>query len=315
MPSLRPDRTTRASLPKDWSRWCEHIRNKAEFYIQGIFQWDDIDISDLNRWLGNFPGDEGQYYAMQLLNRFIFYSERDVIRMLRHGVHKVLLYKPSISWLLDSNFAISLADQERRVREALTKIVFSPLLDRDKPSESGNTLCRYLNRDLDVASSQICQPRSLARVKDVQVVIVDDFIGSGEQIIDFWNEPKLERRSLAALARENHLQVAYLCLVATRSGLTEAARHTAGLELLTCEVLEEHHRVFHVPSMYFGGASEVARAKRYLHRICSSSGVLLLGFRNLDYAIAFHHAVPDATLPLFYESKRSWKRLIRRRRA
>ncbi len=317
MPSSRRDRSKTSAdlLPRDWSRWCDHIRNKAEFYIQGIFQWDDIDIGDLNRWLGNFPDAEGQYYGMHLLNRLIYYSERDVIRMLKHGLYKVVLYKASLSWLLECHFSISVSEQQQKAREALGAIAFTPLLDRDKPSESGNALCRYLNRDLDIASGQVCHPRRLARLNRARVVIVDDFIGSGEQIVDFWNEPKIAGRRLADLARDNDLQVTYLCLVATRTGLTEAGGLTAGLELQACEVLEDRHRVFHIPSMYFGKEDEVKQARRYLERLCRRRRIPLLGYRDLDYAVAFHHAVPDATLPMFYENTRLWRRLIKRRRA
>lgn len=80
------------ALPRDWSRAFDHIKNKTAFYIHDITQWSDVELEDLDLWLANFPDDEGRYVAMRLLNRFVYYSERDVIRLLEHGLYKVRLY-------------------------------------------------------------------------------------------------------------------------------------------------------------------------------------------------------------------------------
>jgi len=302
-------------LPRDWSRWCEHIRNKTAFYIRDIYQWDDVDLLDLDRWIRNFTDSEGKYLAMRLLNRFIYYSERDVKRLLEHGIFKVLLYRDSVGWSRDSQFLMSDDQQQNLASQLLQNTTFTPLLDRNKPSESGPVLCRYLNRDVGIPSAQICQPSDLASKHDTKIVILDDFIGSGQQVIDFWNEPKINQSRLSELAVTNNLEVACLCLVGTRYGLQRVAAQAKGLRVLTCEVLEEHHRVFHKPSLFFGQASEVQAAKRYLERLCASRQLKLTGFHNLDYALAFHHAIPDASLPLFYESTDNWWPLVKRRSA
>ena len=301
-------------LPRDWSRWATYIRNKTAFYIRDIFQWDDVDLTDLDNWIANFPDELGKYIAMQLLYRFIYWSERDVKRLLRHGVYKVLLYSAVLDTVARSRFDARAAARRRFGRELLATMIFCPLLDRNKPSESGNVLCRHLNRDIGIISDQIVQPFELAGFGRRGVVILDDFIGSGQQIIDFWTKPKTQGEALCDLAAKNDLNVAYLCLVATRYGLNRIYREAPGLKVLCCEELDDTYRVFHVPSSFFGSEENVREAREYLNRLCASRDVPLLGFHGLDFAVAFHYAIPDATLPLFFYDNVGWKPLMRRRK-
>ena len=271
-------------------------------------------MTHLDLWLANFPDDMGQYIAMQLLYRFIYYSERDVKRLLEHGLYKVFLYRTSVTWGKDSQFTMKAEKQRELGDQIIGGIMFTPLLDRNKPSESGNVLCRYLNRDLGISSEQICQPQDLSDLQNKHVVILDDFIGSGQQILDFWNLPKINGNRLSDLATTNGLEVTYLCLVATRYGLSRIGARNIHLTVLTCETLEDNHRVFNVPSLYFGPQTQVESAKHYLFHLCRKHRIPLLGFRDLDYAVAFHHAVPDATLPLFWKETANWRPLMKRRR-
>ena len=300
-------------LPRDWSRSFDHIKNKTAFYIHDIAQWSDVEPADLDLWLTNFPDDEGRYTAIQLVNRFIYYSEKDVKLLLEHGLFKMSLYNPALTWTRGKMFATTSVEQETFAKQFIAGTTFAPLLDRNKPSESGNVLCRYLNRDLNVSSTQICQPAEIASFTNRRVIVVDDFIGSGQQIIDFWTLPKIGGKSLARIAATNNLEITYLSLVATRYGLDRVSRFTSGLNVITCEILEDSYRIFAVPSLYFGRGDQVAAAKQYLSKLCKTRNIQLLGFHKLDFAIAFHHSIPDATLPLFYKNTNQWKPLIKRR--
>jgi hypothetical protein len=303
------------ALPRDWSRSFDQIKNKTAFYIHDLKQWSDAELLDLDSWLANFPDDEGRYIAMRLLNRFIYYSERDVKRLLKHGLYRQLLYQPSIIWNRANEFDTTSIEQETFAKQFLEDTIFTPLLDRNKPSESGNTLCRYLNRDLEISSRQIRQPDELSSVMSKRVVVVDDFIGSGQQIIDFWNKPKIAGKTLASIAASNNLQVTYLSLVATRYGLNRVAKMSTGLHIACCEVIEDTYRVFCVPSLYLGQQNEISKARGYLDKLCKDRKLSLLGFHKLDFAVAFHHAIPDATLPLFFTKNSGWNPLIKRRQS
>lgn len=303
----------RTDPPHNTTRWCAHVKTKTEFYIRGIYQWDEIDVPDLDRWLLNFPEEEGQYFAMRLLNRFIYYSERDVIQLLKHGINKVLLYSESTRWAKDSAFLMPSSEGLQRASKTIKNCIFVPLLHKNKPSESGNTLCRYLSRHLDIRDSQLWQPSQLGNIRNAKVVIVDDFVGSGQQMIDFWNLRKISGNRLADIATSNNLTVTYLCLVATKKGIERIQGETKNLTILPCETLGEEQRVFHPKSIYWNGEKEVKKAKRFLSNLCSEKDIRLLGWQGLDYALAFHHAIPNATLPLFYKNTATWKRLIKRR--
>jgi hypothetical protein len=246
---------------------------------------------------------------------FIYYSERDVKRLLSHGLYKILLYRPSLTWNQARGFRTSSTEQENFAKQFLAETIFAPLLDRNKPSESGNVLCRYLNYDLEISSNQICQPSELGAITNKRVVIVDDFVGSGQQIIDFWNRPKIAGQTLSSIASKNNLEVSYLTLVATAYGLSRIGKMTVGLSMLSCEILEDFYRVFNTPSLYLGRDNELRSARVYLEKLCRDRKMSLLGFHNLDFAVAFHHSIPDATLPMFYTKSSRWNPLIKRRRS
>lgn len=300
-------------LPRDWSRWCDHIRDKTGFYIRDIRQWSDVRQIDFDGWLANFTDNTGRYIATRLLNRFIYYSERDVLRLLQHAILKVFLYPRSVDWALERGFDLTRAEQMRLVDEVIRQLRFVPLLDDDRPSESGNQLCRYLSRDFGLPKFQMSQPEDLASIVEREVIVLDDFVGSGQQAIDFWMGPKLGGRSLRDVAASNRLDVTYLCLVTTDFGLRRIATYAPGLKVMSSEILGERYRVFETPSLFFDSVRDVEAARDYLTELCRAHGIPLLGFHDLDYSVAFHHAVPDATLPLFWADTPRWHYLVKRR--
>lgn len=300
--------------------WLERQKRLTEFYIEARC-WDGIDHETFTAWLANFPDEEGQYYALRLLHRFIYYSERDVEQLCRHGMFNLLLGADVLRDQWANDFRKSQLQLEKGLQLAMASARIVPLLDKNKPYESGNLITRVLVQRLSFSGSLIINPDQV--VREIQggcqsVVVVDDCVGSGDQVDTFWNKPFRFQGSYLTSYKDvarnfPKVQFHYLTLVAAEKGIIKAAKSTSGLHVLPCETLTDEYRVFSPSSHFFESAEEQKRATEYLTGLLTSRGIALTGHDGLDYAVAFHHNIPDWSLPLFHKRRPKWRPLMTRK--
>lgn len=300
--------------------WYERHKRLIEFYMEAKC-WDGIDHESFAAWLGNFPDDEGRYYALRLLNRFIFYSEKDVVQLCRHGLFSLLLKREVLNNQAASNFSKSEVQLNADLQMALMSSRIVPLLDRDKPYESGNLITRILVQKLAINGELIINPDQVVyEIKQgcERIIVVDDCVGSGDQINGFWNKVYKFTGSNCISFKDvsdnyDKVNFYYLTLVATEAGIVNALEENSGINILSCEVLNDNYRVFSQTSHFFESDSEKEKAKNYLNSLLLQRGVALMGYGGLDFAIAFHHNIPDWSLPLFYKRRPNWRPLMIRK--
>jgi len=278
-------------------------------------QWDGLTESKINGWLNNFHDIEGQYYALKILNNCIYYSENDVIDLLRYGFYDLILateIKKEIIKKKSITETPSIIDaQMRALRD---KTLFLPLLDSGKPHESGLQFIRYLVQNQIINDSQTSFPGKLTAAQLDQykiIVIVDDCIGSGQQISDYWDSSEL--RTVKKLAEGKGIIFYYLALVGYRERIDAIKGALTGLKVIVCEALTHRHRVFEKESIYWGEADELENAKKYFSDIQRIRGVKMLGHDSLDFAVIIHRNVPDWSLPIFWMKGTDWNVLLERK--
>ena len=307
-------------LPQEKRNWFERQRRLIEFYIEAHC-WDGIDHEAFTAWLQNFPDEEGQYYALRLLHRFIFYSERDVMQLCRYGLFTLVLGRDVLQDQLTSDFHRSQPQLESNLEMALMSSRILPLLDKGKPYESGNLITRILVQKLGIDGDLIINPNQVVREIEKgcrHAIIVDDCVGSGDQIDDFWNlSCQFDGSAITsfkeASAHFPQVQFHYLTLVAAQVGVDRAITSTSGLSVLPCEILTDEYRVFSPTSRFFESIDEQGRAKDYLSKLLAEREVTLTGHSGLDFAVAFHHNIQDWSLPLFHKRRRNWRPLMLRK--
>lgn len=307
---------------KQEQRWKEWIRKKIGFYIS-TGKWDNVSAAQLNAWLGNFD-EEGQKWALALLNNFIYYPARDVKQLCKYGLTKVVFHTQLLG--IDQSQAFCCTDgalnQELAERIRETRLV--PLLSEGNPTESGNTIARaYTTVDLVDEQQVIRADEILACIDEKsckRFLIVDDFMGTGEQLKDFWNEPFSWLRvngkdmSLAQISAEHtDISFDYLVLVATDPGLKYVKNRVPGLTVFFCEKLSQEYRIFGDDSIFFETLDDKQACTRYLENLCQQKGIHFTGYQGLDFAVAFNHGAPDSCLPLFWENNANWTPLFKRR--
>lgn len=302
--------------------FIKYALQKVHFYIESGF-WSKLDNDSLNRWLNNFKTIDEKYCAAKLLDRFVYYSEDDILRMLDYGFNELIFKRYALQEEVKSNFSLSNSELLSLKEDFFSKSIILPLLTIDNPSESSLALTRLLTNDMGFSEKKIFHINNLSHsvLSDVKnIIIIDDFIGTGKQILDFWNYNNIkvdgvDMRLNQLKQKYPNVEIEYLCLVCTDEGITNfhAENMGTGLRITCCERLTNKFKVFSSNSIYFD-KSEVDACKDVLEKICFTNDIDFLGYQGLDYAIAFHHSTPDTSLPLFFKQKQNWQPLFRNKK-
>ena len=298
--------------------------DKVYFYIESNF-WSKPKMKVLHNWLTNFKSDEEKYCALKLLDRFVYYSEEDIVHLLKYGINEKIVKRHILKVEQENNFKLSNEEIIQLKTEFLKKLYFIKL-DTGNPSQSSEAMLRYLKIDIGFPESNILDIQNLKKeILDNcdNLVILDDFIGSGTQIRNFWNYGKIKLDGKEMNLNElksiyPNLSIEYFCLVCTQEG-HDNFKYDDGIGIRTdlritySEILSNKFKVFSKESVYFE-KSEIEYCKDILLNLCLKNEIRLLGYESLDYAIAFHHGIPDCSLPLFYRNTDNWNYLFRNKK-
>ncbi len=308
---------------REKEEFIQFALDKVNFYIESKF-WSKFEIPQLRLWLSNFASLDEKYCAACLLDRFVYYSETDIIRLLKYGVMEKYVRTQILEHETKNDFLTSELAIEGIKNDFFSDTSIMPLT-AGNPSESSYTIARYLSLEIGINELNIINPLNIDSnylSKFKRVLIVDDFIGSGEQIIDFWNTQDIQidnqpSKMYELAARYKNIEFSYFCLVATEEGIKtfydEDSVHNKNLKIVFCEKLSDKFKIFGNRSVYFT-IDEIEECTEILGNLCRTKGIGLKGYNGLDYAIAFHHDVPDATLPLFFECNDSWNYLLKNKK-
>ncbi|WP_282179473.1 phosphoribosyltransferase-like protein [Maribacter stanieri] len=298
--------------------------DKVYFYIESDF-WSKPKMKELHNWLDNFNSDEEKYCALKLLDRFVYYSEDDIVHLLKFGINEKIVKRHLLQVEQNNNFIIS-NDKINIAKEEFLKNLYFIKLDTKNPSQSSEAMLRHLKIDVGFPESNILDTNNLKKetlLKCKNLVILDDFIGSGTQIRNFWNYGHiiLDGKEIKFNELENifpNVSIEYFCLVCTQEGY-DNFKYDDGMGIRTDlritygEILSNKFKVFSKESVYFEKL-EIEYCKNLLQELCKKNYIDLLGYESLDYAIAFHHGIPDCSLPLFYMNNERWNYLFRNKK-
>jgi len=269
-------------------------------------QWDGLTERKIKEWLSNFTDIDGQFLAHNILKKCIYYSESDILSLLRYGLED-LVYGRDLREEIIKTIGIQTTGSvySSHIKSKKDKSFFIPLLDKNKPHESGQQMIRYLVQNGMVQSSQtafhgVTDPNQLDGYE--YLFIVDDCIGSGQQIYDFWNSPDIQ--SLKNKAIPKGIKCYYLTLVAYRENLAALHCRFNDLSIVACDILTDKHRVFSEQSVYWQDKPELDFARDYFIRLQKERGIQMFGWGGLDFALVIHRNIPDWSLPIFWQQNK-----------
>lgn len=299
------------------------IKNLNEVVWEGR-----VDNPRLLHWLSNFTGAAFEVQtehanALHLLAGFVYFGSREIRTLLRS------LYRDHVRYHLIARVRqrhgplAAPGDLQALVAEELKHTRFVAL---GNPAESGAYLMylfrqeNRLPKDMFIHASELIRERRPRRfwsrlrlllsgstgraVRHRHVrhyFFLDDFCGSGRQAISY-------SRSVVSLLKtlDPRAEVGYLALFANSDAL-ERVRRVAAFDFVHATYhLEPSDKCFHPTSRVFAQGERPHQVDREAGRqLASAYGKRLeprhpLGYRDGQYALGFHHNVPDNTLPIFW---------------
>lgn len=299
--------------------------DKCKSYINFMIthnQWTGIHKEDIDRWIDNFIGlsDEFILLAYTLLINIIYFSEKDILNALREGVNNLLFKNVILKQQMDSNFTLSSKAIFNILKEELDASCFIPLLDRNAPHESANYMVRLLvqNNIIQPDQSKFLWDLKMENFEYKRIVIIDDCVGSGDQLSDFWNKnAKIIVNGTETLLKifcmSNHnIEIYYLTLFGYSNNIIKLKEEIPEINIICVNLLEDTQRVFSNESYIWQG-NDLIVAKEMLDNLLTEKGVHLLGYKNLDFALIMDGTIPDWSLPMLYKHTSDWYPLLRRK--
>lgn len=251
---------------------------------------------DIVAWLDNFDKSDWKK-ALIVLNNFEFFTTNDIIREFEYGLNLILkeFHSPRNIYLIPLG----------RVGKSGTAMIY--YLKKAPTYSSHRNVMKIIENSNFCAFSDNCN-----------IVMVDDFAGTGDSIIGYYNEIK------------SHLPLKHN-LYALTIAYTEKAKHNLNKEnirLIGCEkisVFSSRGSIFgYYPKMKairefcFKYGNKLYPEQRYRNKETEQHP---LGYRNTQALIGFEHSIPNNTLPIIWadckvegEEKR-WNPLFPRRGA
>jgi hypothetical protein len=201
---------------------------------------------------------------------------------------------------------------QRRFAEELKSTRF---IGMGTPAESGTHLLYYFRQENHLPRSLFVHQHdiltSAATDPDVdfapqflkRVVFIDDFCGSGEQAVRYSRTLLRDLKSVA-LRRGRTIVFNYLTLFGNSTGLSRAERESNFDTVDAVYELDSTYRTFGADSRIFRQPPAPIDAAVSKH-LASEYGAELwpdwpLGYEDGQLLLAFHHNIPDNSLPILW---------------
>lgn len=194
-------------------------------------------------------------------------------------------------------------------------------------TDSGYIFTRKLRDMLNIPNNRIVKFDALFRkLEDCtstpqNIILVDDFVGSGAQTDDAWNVHRFGNWKMTLGEHQSRFQhrIIYAPLIVNNMGLSRINVNCPNLHLEYIHHLGPEYNMFNVNSIYWNGDEAVfERFINMMVRIAKELNIPITygnhvsdfqGFGQQSLALAFNHGIPDACPAVFYWDTATWKPL------
>lgn len=304
--------------PSDVQEDHRRILEKCD-YLVDVQLWPRRDTLDPVRWLKNFKPDEIDH-ATHLLDVFLYFSE-PMVNALMVGAFQ------NLSRLVKGAQPSLITTQMRWLTFFDTLLITYVTGEKPNVTDSGFTFARKARQVLGIPEDRIVDPGTALQAAlnaARPIVFVDDFVGSGSQMISTWQRqyPAYAgvSRSFSDAAQLGRSTFYYCPLVCTSLGMRNIKMHCRELQIEPAHLIASAYSLTSARSSQWPAhlrptATDFIRRASLRAGIPDTKGRAVndwQGFRKLGLALAFYHSVPDATIPLFYWQENGWQPLVRR---
>lgn len=268
------------NLPGRLNKYSDDINKKMSALRGALLNYEDV-----VRWICQFNTND-QEIAVKIFLAINYFDITNVYERCRNIVRQATLS----------------ADP--------TKIRYCQL---GMAGESGGRLLADMRVGANIPQEYCIDRNDLARIDDSTVeaiVFVDDFLGSGNQAINEWEE-KIEPQL------QHFCGKIYYAPIVHFSPAIDAVRKKTNFEIIESYSIDNADRMFHEECDLLGlVANEKLAAKARFKKL----GEPLfkdhpLGWRDGQFALVFYYGPPNNSLPILWSSENGWSPLFPRRGA
>ena len=194
-------------------------------YFRETHLWPLAESLNYEQWLANFSNGTEKEIALRILDFFTYIPDCMVNQMLATVIGKCGYYFKRYRGSWDDN-------------DFKKNCLYSFIPGEDlKPTDSGYLFNRKLRDILHIPERQIIAytalQKSMAQKQNLNIILVDDFVGSGQQTCVAWNMQKDEttQQTLQELALKNNHKIVYAPLIVNHIGQEKIQKDCHGLDL------------------------------------------------------------------------------------
>jgi hypothetical protein len=271
------------------------------------FKGNEITSNHVREWLDQFDDVFDQRLIFKVLVNLKFYSELEIREKLED---LFVLVKKQIM----SSGRSKLLIEGKRKREDILVTYFD-----DNPSKGGSYYTKLFVESNNIYKDNSCVPNVIEkRVNEIRnlnaVVVIDDFLGSGNSMIE--NITKYQNE-LTYITNTKELVLVFGLITGFTEAKDKVEKHLFKLKIpgvvLIIDPLDDNDKCFSNSSKFFSTSIDRKRAED----ICARVGGKLekkhpLGFYNCQSAIVFPINCPNNSLPIFWKKNETWTPLFER---
>lgn len=295
----------------------DNLTIKRAKFFQSVQAWPLTDDFDYIGWLSNFKSKNDRELACLILDFFMYFPSKMVDKMF---VSSIELAGSGLSKLLP----------DWKHSDFLDRCIYS-YIPGENPniSDSGFNFARKLKEVIGIPEERLFDytilPQILDKIgKPTPVVLVDDFIGSGEQCSKAWNRNKFayNNKTLKEISHSDKHVFVYAPLIVNYLGYDRILRECPSLLLTPTHILGSEYNLFSPEcfcwkgdkNLYKSGVDMILRKSKEVG-IPSTNGRHVQdekGFHEQGLALKFEHGAPDAIPSFFYWCHENWTPLIKK---
>lgn len=285
----------------------QDLLQKFKFF-QDIRMWPKNSDFDYEGWLENFNQDE-QKIAQKILDFFVYFPDDIIDQMLSTVVGRAGYFfkKFDSTWSNDS----------------FSNNCWYSFIPGEDPnaSDSGYIYTRKVREVLGVPQDRLMTFGHLLKFLDdateaQNVILTDDFVGSGSQCENAWNRQLFEdfKKPLRQLVEEKGHRVIYVPLIVNERGKYKITGLCNGLGLEYAYELGTEWNLFLPNCLCWGGDAGLFKDGVALIKEKSlsigipddNSECSVKGFCGQGLALGFSNGIPDACPGFFFKEAENW---------
>lgn len=296
-------------LPENFEQFKSVVLEKIRTYCDSKI-WP-FPFEKFCGWLNNFDDPLDEYVALQILDSLIVRSKAMAIssysKLLSCEIRQFIANETEIN-----PGSINLWRKNLKQGSLNSNIRFAPVRLKKDQGESGSSIYRMLS---DLISTELYALSNAKKTPEI-IILVDDFLGSGDQFSDFATEFDLSKKLDSSI-------VVYTPLMALECGIETISLKYPKLKIIPAECLTK-------PDLLFSDDDEEQFRNDPLNTVADVRGHLesmkikyapkvsnWLGYKNHTAPVSFEWGCPNQAPSILYieysSEKDTWNRLFNRR--